>query len=613
MPQTTRLGGIALRALTSVGAVAVFLVTQLGGLLIAGHNPLTTMRVAYGHDQLGYLAITANVISGDFDSTEPITRTGVNHYPRLYYTLVGVVARTSGMDSVTAWNVTGLAFQLSAVAILAVVISTISQRWWMGLVAPLTFMTGTFAVLRGDEWFTFVQPLQAVIWGPFGALYSRNAEGAGLSLGVIAVALVAWAWARPTRAVIRWSVTILAAAVVGMLSSFQTYSFLTLTYVLVFGCATAAIARHRHRWPYAAISALLLVGTFVLGPLVSESLGQLPTLIFGLLPAAPGFILAIAVSRGLVAVAGAAAVASAAPQVLWTASGILGGDPFLAYRVASNIDLGVMTWTALVGATPVLVPLVGAAVIGLLRRDVVVVSITVGGTIALTLLTVNDRWGANAEPYRFWINGFFIGGVLSTLAWARILRRDVPAPVTWNARELDSTAGRRSRADRPVVASVLVITAVLYAAALPDVVGFNRSDTMQAVWDPSTDRDKAITALASDALSRSSTALIVTDPCIDPRRAKATSGVPLAAYHLGMAWPENKDSIDAIMAGRNAGTLAWDAVTDTDVRWILTDSACMNDWSNDYRERMDMVAEISYPSANDPSGAERISLWSVSS
>ncbi len=201
--------------------------TQQAGQLKAGRNPLLNLRTEFWHDQLGYLAISANVANGHFDLTEPVTMTGVNHYPRLYYSIVGVVAHAFGLPTVMSWNLVSLVLQFLAAFTVGLVAARLSGRWWVGLLAPVPFLTGVFAYAsQPGRWYTLLEA-HAVLWGPFGVLFSNNAETAGLSVGIIVLGALVWAWSSEIPRAARVVITIAAAAAVGALSSFQTYSFLT--------------------------------------------------------------------------------------------------------------------------------------------------------------------------------------------------------------------------------------------------------------------------------------------------------------------------------------------------------------------------------------------------
>jgi len=621
---------------------------QQAGQLRAGRNPLTHLRTDFWHDQLGYLAIAANVANGHFDLTEPVTMTGVSHYPRLYYSIVGFVARVLGIPTVTSWNLLSFVLQFAAAFAVGLVAASLSRRWWVGLLAPLPFFTGVFAYLSTPGAWYDILAAHAVLWGPFGVLFSNNAETAGLCVGIIAVSAIIWSWSRPVSRATRITVTIVAAAAVGALSSFQTYSFLGTTYLLCFGAAAAGIVTARRKAPLLWTSLGLIVVVFLVGPLLAARLGQLPTLLFGLLPALPGLVAAILRSRGVVAWAGVAAVATAIPQVAYTFIGMLQGDAFLTYRVASNHDLGVTSWQALTGAAVVLIALGVALVFALRTRDAVATSVSAGALTAYPLLALNDVWGANAEPYRFWIEGILLGGVLAMLALSRLAGRVLPPrsaadtadpdtvapdPADPDAPEADAPA-EPADADAPaepadadalaepaaprraLIWSLIVVTA-LWAASLPDWVNSLRDPALQAAWDPQTEREQAIESLAREAGIRSEDGLLTTELCIDNRTAKVISGAPVANYHMGMAWPADRDDIDDIVEARAVQELDFDAMERSDTVWVLTDSNCESAWEVAYADDLERVDSVDYTLADGEvihrgsQGPGTITLWRV--
>jgi hypothetical protein len=594
------------------------LVTQQWAQLIAGRNPVFVLRTAYWHDQLGYLAVTADVRAGHFASTEPVTMTGVSHYPQMYYSAVGGVANLLQLGSVTAWNLVSLALQIAAASGVGLVAGVLSKRWWVAMLAPMPFLTGTFAFLQGDDaWFVALEG-HAVLWGPFGVLFSNNAETAGICTGVIVVALLAWVWSEPRTTSTRVPITVGAAAVTGLLSCVHTYAFLTMTYLLVSGCAIAGVWLAKRRALYAALSLGLLLVVFLAGPSVAAYAGQLPTLVFGLLPALPGLALALLRNRSLAVATGAAAL-MAAPQVVFTLVGIAGDDAFLAYRQTSNNLLGVVSIQALIGATVVLVPLAAVFFMGIGLRDVWSVTVAGAGLFALPILAVNDVWGANAEPYRFWIEGLPVGGVLAGLGLARLAGlllsvRTARVRLT----EAAEAPGSGGRSVGVALLITILATGILWAASLPDWVSYLRDSETQAVWNPGTPRERSISVLAQQATRDPASGLLTTDPCIDNRTAKVTSGSPIANYYLGMAWPANREDIDAINAARSSGELDFVAMGKSNTRWLLTDSTCTPDWGKTYAAELELVASEPYSlgaSRTEPAGGQdvraAIKLWRI--
>ncbi|WP_299087407.1 hypothetical protein [uncultured Microbacterium sp.] len=590
-----------------IGA-ALTIVALQWGQLSAGRNPLSGLRTLFWYDQLGYLAIAANVRSGHIELTEPVSMTGVSHYPAFYYSMVGEVARLLDVETITAWNFLALSLQFSAALALGLVSSSLARRAWVGVLAPIPFLTGTFAyaIAGADRWYTTLDA-HAVLWGPWGVLFSANAESAALCVLIIVFSVLFWVWSRPSRRHSRAIVTVLGAAIVGALSSFQTYSFLSGIYLLCYVTAAAGILFAVRRSALLIMSAALLVGVFAFGPTLSGSLGQLPVLAVGIFPALPGVVIAIIRTRGLVAFAGAALTATAAPQIIRTALGSASGDPFLTYRVSSNVGLGVVSWDALLGAAVPLLILILVITVSLRMRDRLTLAVATGSIIALVILCINDVWGANAEPYRFWIDGILLAGVVGMLCLARL------GGSAWPRGESDGT---RPHAGRRLLAVGLVIVAVVWAAALPDLVNAWNDPKFNAVWNSHTERQHAIASAAERAAEGSG--LIVTELCVDNRTAKVLSGAAFAYYHLGMAWPADKTDIDKVIDARDARALDFDAMAGANVEWVITDTNCDSDWAMRYSDDLREIATFDYrlhPSAETVDAGKsadgEIQLWHV--
>lgn len=562
-------------------AAVVLQLVYLGGLIAAGRNPLTQLRTAFVHDQLGYLAMSSDIRGGFSSLVEPVTRTGVNHYPPLYYDGVGLIARVTGSTVVTSWNVMGILLQVVLVLTLSLVISAVSGRWWVGLLAPAPLMMGTFSTWTDDSWYSPIGDSHAVLWGPFGDLFSKNAGAGGMVVGLTVTAALYWAWSTDRTSRSRWAITWVGAAVIGMLSAWQTYSFLVFVYLLIYVAAACGIRAGSRRRVLATASIVLFAAVWFVGPAVAGTVGQLPMMIVGLLPALPGFVAAAIATRGKLAVAAAIGTVVSVPQIVWTLSGVLGGDPFLNYRVASTNDLGVPLLEGLLRATPALLPLAAALVLSIKVGDAVVTVVASAALVCLPFLALNDVWGANTEPYRFWVAGYPIAGVVALLCWATLLRRS------------GGSLEHRVRARRAVVAT-LVVTTALWTASLRDLVEFNFSPEMQATWSPSTPRERAITELADQAQDLSATDLLTTDDCIDPRTTKAGSSERIAYYHTGMAWPDHRAEIDRIIAARARGDLDSAAMRAADVGWLLTDSRCDSRLEVRYASSLQLVDSAAF-------------------
>ena len=604
-------------------ALLIHLAAQAGMYLQTVGWSITRFRAYYEHDQLGYLAIVKNWSEGQFQAFEPDTETGSNTYPRLYYEVIGFLGRIFGIDPIVAWNIFGMLAQLALVAVLAVVLIAFSRRWWMGLLAPVPFLLGTFAFAYGPGWFTSLAS-HAVIWGPFGILHSLNGESVSLSIACLSVLGLGWLWLRPHGTRTRTFWTIGLSLVIGILGNVQTYSFIATVYLLMGILAVLALLKGRHLL-LAVLSVALVPVVFLLGPHVSAVGGQLPTLVFGLLPTLPGIIVLIVRTRGALALYLAAAVVGASPQVIGTVAGLVSGDPFLVYRVASNSQLGVPAVIGLVSGIVLIVPLLGILLAAVVRRRALWAAYALGSAIAWLLLATNDRWGANAEPYRLWMDGFFLIAA-TILPMLVIVVRDLwgssatsaigTAPGTAEL-SAESTAGespsgsapapKRRAVPRWVVVVSITVIAALSVVSLEDWHRFYNADIVRALMVTDTDRDETASALAQESLAENPGTILLIGPCLDPRVVKITSGVPVAYFHLGMAWPEAYESVRTIIG--DSQVIDFASAETANATQVLTDNLCATDWSVLYADRL--VEQDTRPYVATDGTPGTLTIWSI--
>ncbi|CAN5279978.1 hypothetical protein BH09ACT5_BH09ACT5_14290 [soil metagenome] len=595
------------------GAVLLHLAAQVSMLVFRPDWSITSFRNYFASDQLSYMGIVASAAHGQFASVEPFTETGSIYYPRAYYLLLGAVSNVFGVQPTTAWAVVGLLAQMTLVVAVAIACIVLSGKMWTGILGAGPFVIGTFSFLTTNGgWFTGLSS-HAVLWGPFGVLFTLNAESAGLCAGGIALLLLLLAYLRVRSRRARVILTAVAALIIGGLANVQTYSFLTTIYLATFVVAAWAVVTAKRRWP-AYVSVALIPVLFILGPVVSERGSPLVTLIFGLLPAVPGIIVLIARSWSVVVYFVLAALA-AAPSVGATLLGLANKDPFLVYRVASTKDLGVDWHAGLIASLALSVPLVLVFIAGIRRRRSLWIAYPLGVGVAWTLLATNDIWRANQEPYRFWIDSFalisltllpilvtvvqeYLAPASRVTAPGAPLGGIEPEPVL----ALASVPGEITRADRRVALVALIVVGVLVLVSMLDWARFYRDGIYQGLISYSGDRDLAI----ADAASKAPEGLIMVDPCVDPQSLKIVSGKPVVYMNFGMAWPEKYEDVLQLLAARGEGTLDEASAANADVQWLVTDSACESDWAEEYEDRLTSAATATYDIGG---GTQTITLW----
>ncbi len=535
-------------------------------------------RAYFSNDQLSYAAIAVNSSQSIGSTAEPLTGTGVSFYPSAWYHFLGLVSNITGVPVSLLWQVLGLAAIGTAIAILGLIAYKLSRLWFAPVLPGLALFTGTLSTFIHDYWFTSLNT-HAVIWGPFGTLFTLNAESIGLMGGTVALALILWHQLVQTR---NNTKIFIAAAIIGLLANIHTYAFLTTaSFAAAFIALYALITSKSTRRTMLAIAAVGLVLFF--GDAIAELVGPLP--LFGLLLlttviAAYPFIKSnLKTTLSLIVFAGIAA----SPQVLRTLLGIASQNEFLAYRQESSIDLGV----PLIGAAIAAVPLILFAIYILLvsramppRSKNVIYSFFAATVIGSIIMSTNDLWGFNQEPYRFWLQYSIIAGFLISILLAYAL------------------SFQQKRTD----VAVLVLALLFWIISLADFAGFFSYAREQGVLPTQDSRALAIQELTKEIPSDSSR-LILSSKCTDPQLLKLITSRPVAYFNYGLAWPDNREEVRNLTQPDRMTGSTLIGLKAAHVGYVITDSNCDNDWN--YTE-----AGVS-PIVIAPYEAGALTLWGV--
>jgi hypothetical protein len=432
-----------------------------------------------------------------------------------------------------------------------------------------------------------------VIWGLFAEFFAGNGATVAVAVGALCLlALVGVVSGRITgrRAL---GVSMAVALVIGATASVHTYTFLTGIYVVTYVVAFFGMLRRGGRGALVAavVSVVLLVALWVLGPRLADSTSPLALLVLGLLPAAPGALLAIAHDRRILAGFLAIAV-GAAPQVLLTTRGVASGDAFLEYRQASSgiAGLGVPFGTGLFHGLLLLVALALILAAGLVARQVWWTAIALGSTVAWVLLWTNDSWGASQEPYRLWLNGYAMLLPVAIVVGA------------WVQAEL------RARWVRLAGAGFLVLALF----SMSDYLAFSLSPGIGDTIDYHTSQLDAVADVTADVPRDHGESLVLPGPCIDPNALKIRTGLAVAFENVGMAWATHHDALVALVPGMWVGhsppsgaPLNVGAAREAGVRYVLTDTSCAGpDWSS---PSLEAVRSAAYTTPGAPTA--EIRLW----
>jgi hypothetical protein len=514
-------------------------------------------RGYFSYDQLAYAGIATNVAVGELRPVEPFTVSGSSYYPSLWYELIGLISRVTTFPVHLVWTVLGLVAVSAAVLTVGWLAFRVSDHDWAPVLPALSLFTGTLAILTTGNWYA---PLgeHAALWGPLGTLFTLNGEAAGLSLGVVAISLLVLAsWDIHAPVGRRSRHVLVAAVLVGVIANIHTYSFFMTLFAVVAFVAVRSLLTRRSRTTV-LVTLGLAITVAVAGRLVAPETGPLPVFALVLLVAVPA-LLPEAKDHPRLAV-GTVALASilAAPQVVRTAWGLVSDDPFLTYRQVSTVNLGVASTTTLVASIPVVL-LVAACATALWRsRQTTLQSLVIALVVGLIVLSANDLWGFNQEPYRFWLQStilllLFCSAVLS---WAIV----------------NTAAMARTRR---VGFAVLVAAAVLtWTVGLLDVLGFwayARHQGVVAMADPRLD--------AARALLDGHDGLVMSSACLSPGTLKNATAARVAAYNKGLAWPPDVKAFEIFTDPNRRASEDPVALRAAGVQFVITDSACGKDWS----------------------------------
>ena len=533
-------------------------------------------RAYFSNDQLSYAAIAVNSSQSIGSSAEPLTGTGVSFYPSGWYHFLGLVNNVTGVPINLLWQVLGLAAIGIAIAILGLIAHTLSRRWWAPILPALALFTGTLSTFIHDYWYTSLSA-HAVIWGPFGTLFTLNSGAIALMSGTVALALILWHLLAPSRSNTR---IFIAAALIGLLANLHTYAFFTTaSFAAAFITLTALITAKSRRRTVLVIAATGLV--LVFGNPIAALIGPLPLFALLLLVAAiaayPFIKSNLHTTFSLIALAGIAA----SPQVIRTLLGIASQDEFLAYRQGSSLDLGVPLIAAAVAAVPLILFAIYILFVSRAmpqQSQEVIYSFFAATAIGAVIMSTNDLWGFNQEPYRFWLQYSIITGFLISILLAYAL----------------------SFQQKRTGLAVLVVALLLWLISLADFAGFFSYAREQGVLPTQDSRALAIQELTQEIPS-GSRELILSSRCTDPQLLKLITSRPVAFFNYGLAWPDNREEVRDLNERLTGNTLI--GLQAAQVGYVITDSNCDSDWA--YTEAGINIISIT------PYDSGALTLWRV--
>lgn len=543
--------------LSFLGTQLIMLWALLGPIL---DQPwLRGFRGYFANDQLSYAAIARNAANGLFSPVEPLTETGASHYPSAWYQFLGFTSALTGLPVFQVWTILGLIAISGTLAFIGFLGYRFSHLAFAPLLPGLVLLTGTFSTLTSQNWFTALGS-HAVIWGPFGTLFTLNAEAIGLAAVTVSMGLLVLAGTQARR---QDTWIFIAAAILGALANVQTYTFLTGVSLAMFFLAAYTLLRHPSRTRLMATAAcggvLLATGTWI-----ADAIGPLPLFVLLMATTLPAISPVIAQHRRTAMLTVVIFGVTASPQVIRTLLGLATGDEFLAYRQASSLDLSVDPGDALIAAIPLLL-IAGFTALALLgsraRTDIsrhqtfsaLLIALAVGAII----MASNDRWGFNQEPYRFWLQYSIIALLLLSVTTAWALR-------TWPS---------LTKPWQRATALVALAAVLAWIGTLTDVFTFRAFANERGVLVIDDERGRILQQIVEREGG-----LTLSSRCLDPQLLKLTTGAPVVWFNRGLAWPENRTLLDPLMDPNRSAALTLDDLVPANITRIVTDTACADEW-----------------------------------
>jgi hypothetical protein len=497
---------------------------------------------------------------------------------------MGLISGATGMPIHLTWVFLGLLTIGAAIAFLGWIGFRLSGWVFAPILPGAVLLTGVLATVTANYWYA---PLgfHAVIWGPFGSLFTLNSEA--VALPWIAALLSLAMLAASGRVGARGSVIAIAVAI-GVLANIHTYAFISAVIAFATFTAVWSLRTHPSR-PRLLATVLTLVFVLVTGSFVAGLIGALPMIGLVLVPAVIATWPLITAHWRLTALALVVAGILAAPQFIRTTLGLLAGDDFLEYRQASTLDnLSVPPGQALIAALPLLL-IVGFIIVVLVASPhsptrTALQSMLIALGFSAVLMAANDRWGFTQEPYRFWLQFLII-----TLLVVSVI-------AAWAIRHWTDLA----RAPKLTASLVGIAALGLWVFSLADFRAFTVFARAEGIIAVNDERAEAITALIPTG-----DGLVVASRCMDPKVVRLISGAPVADYNTGIAWPTAKNAIDYLQFVEPEDLVIPDDLSAAGVVYVLTDSACTDDWVlNDARVQ---------PAAIEPYGDGFLTISRVTS
>jgi hypothetical protein len=105
--------------------------------------------------------------------------------------------------------------------------------------------------------------------------------------------------------------------------------------------------------------------------------------------------------------------------------------------------------------------------------------------------------------------------------------------------------------------------------------------------------------------------LVMPQTCLNPSLVKIGTGAPVAYFSKGIAWPDNRQPIEEVMAITAANVFEISIARNAGVEYVMTDSGCENPWDLAGVPGAEPIAQRDYVD-EDAKLSGQIRLWRIS-
>ena len=152
-----------------------------------------------------------------------------------------------------------------------------------------------------------------------------------------------------------------------------------------------------------------------------------------------------------------------------------------------------------------------------------------------------------------------------------------------------------------VITPLLIITIGVGGVSSIDWFRFYKSLQGQTISLPKA-KDHAMRVVASRLTNHQ---LVMADPCIDARIFKVVTGVPVAYYNVGLAWPARYKQFNVVLTTLASGVLKLSELRAAGIGSMVTDGSCKAGWAKHFSKLLTRTAA----SRSGPSPSDVIRLW----